>query len=148
MAVVNPVAYIHTKATIAITSPALDLSCPARSLALTPSDSSIDISTQCSPGATAPGITTWTFTAELLNSYDAVDEDGTGLWNQLEPLAKTLVQVAVKPADAATDSTNPTATFDARIPAIPLMMGAEYGSRMTFDLELTSEGEPVFGVGA
>ena len=144
MAVVNPVAYIHTKATINITSPALDLSCPARSLALTPSDSSVDISTQCSPGATALGITTWTFSCELLNSYDAVDEDGTGLWNQLEPLAKTLVQVAVKPADAATDSTNPTATFSGYFPSIPFINVQSIGDKTLVPITMVVTSGPVF----
>lgn len=86
----------------------------------------------------------WTVTLEVELSYAAT----TGSWNLLNALRDTVVEIVIAPADAVAAATNPTATFDARIPPIPLMMGAEYGSRMTFSLELTSEGEPVFGVGA
>lgn len=86
----------------------------------------------------------WTTKLTIELSYAAT----TGSWNILNALRDTVVEIVIAPTDAVAAATNPTATFDARIPAIPLMMGAEYGARMTFDLELTSEGEPVFSVGA
>lgn len=84
----------------------------------------------------------WTVTLEVELSYAA----STGSWNILNALRDTVVAIVVAPADSAAAATNPTATFNAKIPAIPLMMGAEYGARMTFSLELTSEAEPVFAV--
>ena len=140
----NDNAYIHTKATINITSPAIDLSCMARTVSLTPADASIDISTQCAPGATAPGITTWTFTAEFLNSFDSAAAAGDGLWNQLNALAKTLVEITIKPKDAAVDSTNPSATFSMYFPSIPFINVQTIGDKTVVPVTGTAVGAPVF----
>lgn len=140
----NETAWIHSKALIEITSPAIDLSCLARTVALTPADASIDISTQCAPGATAPGITTWTFTAEFLNSYDSADAEGDGLWNQLNALAKTLVEITLTPADATVDSTNPSATFDMYMPSIPFINVTQIGDKTVVPVTGTAVGPPTF----
>ena len=140
----NETAYVHTKATIDITSPALDISCMARTISLTPSDQAVDISTQCNPGATYPGLTTWTFTAELLNSYDSVALEGDGLWNQLQAIAKTLIVVTIKPADAVVSSANPSASFSMYMPSIPFLNVTTLGDKTLIPLTATTVGAPTF----
>ena len=140
----NETPYIHSKATIDISSPAIDLSCMARTVSLVPSDASVDIATQCAPGAAAPGITTWTFTAEFLMSYDSTDAAGDGLWNQLNAIAKTEVSITVKPADATVDSTNPSATFNMYVPSIPFIDVQTLGDKMLVPFTGVTSSVPVF----
>lgn len=82
----------------------------------------------------------WTCTVEVELTYGA-----TGSWATLNALRDTVVTVVLSPSDAtAGTADNPSATFDAMIPAIPFMSGATRGERQTFSLELVSEAEPVF----
>lgn len=144
----NEDAYIHNKAILTITSPSIDLSCMVRTVSLTPADADVDISTQCAPGATAKGITTWTFAAEFLLSFDSADAAGDGLWNQLHALAKTKVSATLKPKDAAVDSTNPSAAFDFYMPTIPFLNVATIGDKTVMPLTATTVGAPVFDDGS
>lgn len=81
----------------------------------------------------------WTFEVELELSYGA-----TGTWTLLDAMRDTEQEVILSPSDGAVSADNPSATFDAVIPAIPFMSDATRGERMTMTLTLTSEGEPVF----
>mgnify|MGYP003518144650 FL=1 len=81
-------------------------------------------------------------TAELELTYGA-----TGTYNQLSALAGTLVEFIVSPLDGVAAATNPVATFDAYMPAIPIMVAApnEVG---TFELVVQSEGGAAVNLGA
>lgn len=140
----NTTAYVHSKALIVLTSPSIDLSCLARTVSLIPTQTTVDISSQCSPGATAPGTTTWTFTAEFLNSFDATDAAGDGLWNQLQAIAGNLIEVTLTPADATVDSTNPSATFDMYMPEIPFLNVTTLGDKTLVPVTATTVGAPTF----
>lgn len=80
----------------------------------------------------------WTFSAEMELTYGA-DET----WNTLSALSNTTVTVVLKPDDAAAAPTNPSATFDIRMPSIPFMTAAQRAERMTFTLEAVTEDVPV-----
>ena len=86
---------------------------------------------------------------EWTASFDIEVSYGTdGSWTKLNALRDTIVEVILSPSDGTISDSNPSATFDAHIPAIPFMSGAEKGGRMTFLLELMSEAEPVFATSA
>ena len=80
----------------------------------------------------------WTCSIDVELAY------GSGLsYDVISALRDTVVEIIVAPKNAVVGTDNPHLTFDARIPAIPFMMGAETGQRQTFTLDLVSEGEPV-----
>ena len=81
----------------------------------------------------------WTFTAEIELGYGAAET-----WNLLNALSDTVVSVVLKPEDSTTTESNPAATFDIRMPAPSFMTDSERGERMTYDLEMLTEAEPVF----
>lgn len=104
----------------------VEYKCKARSVTLEPGDH-INFCEQ-----------EWTFNAEIEIGY------GTGeSWTLLEALQDTVVDVVLKPEDAAVGVANPTATFEIRVPAIPFMTGASRGDRQTFNLEVMTEAAPV-----
>ncbi|WP_395153724.1 hypothetical protein [Ilumatobacter sp.] len=83
----------------------------------------------------------WTCSIDVELAY------GVGLSHTvIAALRDTVVEVVIAPTNAVVGAGNPHCTFNARIPAIPFMMGAETGQRQTFTLDLVSEGEPVFTV--
>lgn len=73
-------------------------------------------------------------TAELEITYGAA-----GTYNQLSALNGQLVEFIVSPLDGVAADTNPVATFDAYMPAIPIMRGTP-GEVGTFELTVQSEG--------
>lgn len=81
-------------------------------------------------------------TAELELTYGA-----TGTYNQLSALNGTLVTFIVSPLDDAAAATNPVATFDAYMPAVPVMVGNP-GEIGTFSLVVQSEGGVAVSLGA
>ena len=83
----------------------------------------------------------WTLTVDIEVSYGAA-----GSWTVLDGFRDSEQEVIVKPSDGAISADNPSATFDAVIPAIPFMNDATRGERMVFTLTLVSEGEPVFAI--
>jgi len=83
----------------------------------------------------------WTFTAEIEIGYGVAES-----WTLLEALRDTIVDVVLKPEDATTAATNPSASFSIRMPAVPFITNASKNDRMTFSLEATTEAEPVFAV--
>ncbi len=142
----NETPYIHSKATMVITTPSLDLSCMVRSVSLTASTTEIDLATQCAPGAAAPGVTTWTLAAELLVSFDSADAEGDGLWNQLNAIAGNLVTITIKPADATVDSTNPSAAFTMYMPQIDFINIATLGDKTVWSFSQKTASVPTFAV--
>ncbi len=83
----------------------------------------------------------WTFSAEIELGYGAAES-----WTLLNALRDTIVPVVLKPEDAVVGATNPSATFQIRMPAVPFITSAPKNDRMTFTLESTTEAEPVFAV--
>ena len=81
----------------------------------------------------------WEMTVEIDLSYGA-----GGSHTELQGMELTEQTIVVAPSDGAISADNPSATFQAVIPKIPFMTGAERGDRQRFNLELMSEGEPVF----
>lgn len=81
----------------------------------------------------------WTFTAELMLGYGAADT-----WNLLYANANTTVEIVLKPEDDTVGPTNPSATFDFRMPTVSFMTGSERGARQSFTLTGMTETEPVF----
>lgn len=80
----------------------------------------------------------WMCSVEVEITYGA-----GGSWTVLDGFRHTIQEVILSPSDGSVSADNPSATFDAEIPAIPFMSGATRGERMTFTLELESEDEPV-----
>lgn len=66
-----------------------------------------------------------------------------GSYNVLSAWQDTTGTFVLSPSDASVGTGNPTATFEATIPPIPFMMGAEKGERQVFTLELMTDDEPV-----
>jgi len=118
----------------------VDVECHAREVALTAEDAETDVSTYCAPGATRPGMTTWTAEILGLQSFGA-----DGLWNQLHPLSKQLCTFTILP-DGTTPAgpDNPLATFDAYMPTVPFLTRAAIGEPSEIELTMTTSGEPVF----
>lgn len=81
----------------------------------------------------------WACSVEIELAYGAGKS-----WTVLNGMRDTVQEIVLSPSDGTVGSDNPTATFDAVVPAIPFMSGAERNGRMTFTLELMSEAEPVF----
>jgi hypothetical protein len=81
----------------------------------------------------------WTCSIELEISYGV-----GGSWTTLNALRDTVAEVVISPSDGTIAAGNPSATFDAVIPAIPFMSGATKTERQTFTLDLMAEAEPVF----
>lgn len=121
----------------------VDYKCASSKVSLIPTDSQVDISTFCNPGGTRPGTTAWACSVDLLLSY--TDGTDTGSWNTLHALRKTKVPIIIAPASGMASASNPTATFDAYIPSIPLV-DAEIGGTVKYTLALSSVGEPVIAV--
>jgi len=81
----------------------------------------------------------WNFSAAIELGYGASDT-----WNLLIALADTTIEVVLKPEDAAVAATNPSATFNFRVPSVSFMTGSSRGDRQMFTLEGRTESEPVF----
>jgi hypothetical protein len=80
----------------------------------------------------------FTFEADIQLDYAVA-----GSWNLLYALAGTLVDVVLKPDSASVAVTNPTATFQIRMPSPTFMDGAR-GDRQSFALSAMTEEVPVF----
>lgn len=137
MAMADPTVITDPKITI----DGVDYVCASKKVALVPEDSEVDVETFCNPGGTRPGSTSWKCSVDLKLSY--TEGSDTGSWNTLHALRKTKVAVVVAPKDGVASTGNPTATFNAYIPSIPLI-DAEVGGVTEYTLELSSVGEPVF----
>lgn len=137
MAMADPTVIVDPKISIN----GVDYVCASKKVSLIPEDSEVDVETFCNPGGTRPGPTSWKCSIDLKLSYTAGAD--TGSWNTLHALRKTKVVVIVSPKSAVASAGNPTATFDAYIPSIPLL-DAEVGGVTEYTLELSSVGEPVF----
>ena len=142
----NELPYIHAKAVMTITSPAIDLSCVMRTVSLTAATATIDIGSQCAPGAQAPGIVTWTLNAEMLVTYDSVAAEGDGLWNQLSAIAGDLVTMTLKPKDATVSTMNPLATFTMYMPTIDFLNVTALGEKSLWTLNQATASVPVVTV--
>lgn len=105
----------------------IEYKCRSRSVSLTPGDFINFCENE------------WTFKAEIELAYGAAAS-----WNVLNVLAQTIVPVVLKSEDAATAVTNPAATFQIRMPAIPFMPETARGDRMTISIEMFTEAIPVF----
>jgi hypothetical protein len=81
----------------------------------------------------------WTFSAEIELGYGTSES-----WNLLEANADTIVSVVVKPEDATTAETNPSATFSIRLPSVAFMTSTTRGDRQIMTLEARTEAAPVF----
>jgi hypothetical protein len=81
----------------------------------------------------------WTLSVEVELWYG----EG-GSWNELDAMRDTLVEFVLSPSDGAISAENPQATFEAMVPAIPFMSGAQRDQRQTFTLDIVTESEPVF----
>lgn len=112
--------------------------CKLRTVKLTPEDKMADVETFCTPGDEKPSSTKWTFEAEFV-----VDYDTAGSWNALHALRHTTVEVVVNPSGGSAAATNPTATFDARIPSIAFV-DVGIGQATIQTLTCSVVGEPVF----
>ena len=137
MAMADPTVITDPKITI----DGVDYVCASKKVALVPEDSEVDVETFCNPGGTRPGSTSWKCSVDLKLSY--TEGSDTGSWNTLHALRKTKVAVVVAPKDGVASPGNPTATFSAYIPSIPLI-DSEVGGVTEYPLELSSVGEPVF----
>lgn len=110
-----------------ITIDSVEYKCKARSVSLEPGDY-INYCEQ-----------EWTFAAEIEIGY------GTGeSWTLLEALQDTVASVVLIPEDDTVTATNPSATFDIRVPAVPFMTDAARSERMVIPLEVVTEAAPVF----
>ena len=104
-----------------------DFTCHANKIAITPDQQYKPASTFCNPGGEIPTTSVWT--CEL---------------NILHGLQGTKQTFAVYPGQGVVAAvTNPEATFEAYIPAIPFL-DVEAGETMTYTVELKVLGEPVF----
>lgn len=64
-------------------------------------------------------------------------------WTTLDGMRDTTQTFIVSPSDGTIGDGNPSATFTGRVPAIPFMVGAKKGERMTFNLEVMCDDVPV-----
>lgn len=67
----------------------------------------------------------------------------TGSFNTLDAMRGQVKTVVISPSDGTVDGDNPSATFTAEIPPVPLMTSAGRGEVMPFTLELVAREEPV-----
>lgn len=109
----------------------VEYKCKVRSVSLTPGDF-INFCEQ-----------EWLFEAEIEIGYGASES-----WTLLNALRNTIVDVVLKPEDAAAAAGNPSATFQITMPAITFMDTSERGARQTIPLSVVTEAEPVFSTGA
>lgn len=109
----------------------VEYKCKARSVSLTPGDY-INFCEQ-----------EWTFAAEIEMNYGTSES-----WNLLSALADTTVAVVLKPEDATVAVGNPSASFQIRMPSIPFMTGTTRGDRQVIPIEVITEAEPAFSLGA
>ena len=105
----------------------VEYKCFARSVSLEPSDY-INFCEQ-----------EWTFSAELELGYGSAE-----VWNLLEANSDSVVSVVLKPEDATVSATNPSATFEIRMPSVAFMTSSSRGDRQVMTLEERTEGVPVF----
>ena len=112
-----------------ITINSVEYKCKARSVALEPGEH-INYCEQ-----------EWRFIAEIEIGYGTAESQ-----TLLRALQDTVVAVVLKPEDAVVSATNPSATFNVRIPAIPFITAASKGDRMTFTLDVPTEAAPAFAV--
>jgi len=106
----------------------VEYKCKARSVTLEPNGTALNF---CEDE--------YEFSAEIELAY------GTGeSWTLLSALAKTVVDVVLKPEDATTALMNPSATFEFYVPSVPFMSSATRGDRQTMTLSGPTEAEPVF----
>jgi len=116
-----------------------DVTCHANKIVLTPDQKYESASTFCNPGGEVPTTAVWTCSLDILQSFD-ID----GAWNILTVLQGTKATFVVLPGTSAVAAvTNPEATFDAWIPALPFL-DVEAGATMTYTIEMKVEGQPVF----
>ena len=116
-----------------------DVKCHIRKISLLPDQQYVDVSTFCNPGGQAPGTATWTCTMDVVQSFDT-----DGAWNILHALEGTSQEFTVYPGTGTTAAvTNPEATFDAYVPAIPFL-DAEVGGTTVYTLTFPVIGTPVF----
>jgi hypothetical protein len=121
-----------------ITIAATDRVCFFGRIALVPDQMMADTETFCDPGGERPSTIKWTLELEGKLSYDT-----DGAWNILRALQGTKVAFVVKPTDGATAVTNPSATFNAWVPAMPFM-DANVGDSAPFTLTCPVVGQPTF----
>lgn len=81
----------------------------------------------------------WTLSVDVELTYGSGESH-----TALDAMRDTVKTVVVRPSTEAIGVTNPSATFTARIPAIPFMNGATRGERQRFTLELMAEDTPVY----
>lgn len=115
-----------------------DYICFFNSISLVPEQTMADIETFCDPNGERPSKVSWMFSGEVKQSFDTA-----GSWNVLRALSGTKVAFVVKPTDTTVAVTNPSATFNAWIPAIPFLDSAN-GEATTFTLECKVSGQPIF----
>jgi hypothetical protein len=79
----------------------------------------------------------WTFSCEIELGY------GTGeSHTDLAALENTLVDIVLKIVDASVAASNPSETFQIRMPPISFMTGGARGERQTIDLSAITEAVP------
>lgn len=81
----------------------------------------------------------WTFAAEIELGYGSGES-----WTLLDALENTIVNVVLKPEDSTVTSTNPSASFQIRVPAIPFMTAVGRSERMIIPMEVLTESTPIF----
>ena len=105
----------------------VEYQCMARSVALEPGDW-INFCEQ-----------EWTFSAEIEIGYGSGES-----WTLLEANQNSVVNVVLKPENETVASTNPSASFSVRKPAVPFLTAVARGERMTIPLEAITESAPIF----
>ena len=110
----------------------------ARRVSLIPRDTMADAATYESPGLEIPTNTVWTFEAEFQMTYGA-----SGLWDDLNTMAKTSVAFIIRPDTGTIGVTNPQADFNAYAPT-PTFLDAGIGEATTFRWSTIVIGAPVF----
>lgn len=115
-----------------------DRICMFSRVALIPEQMMADTETFCDPGGERPSTVKWTLELEGKMSYDT-----DGSWNVLRALSGTKVAIVVKPADTTVAATNPSASFNAWIPAMPFV-DATVGESAPFTLTCPVVGQPTF----
>lgn len=81
----------------------------------------------------------WMFSIDVELTYGSGES-----WTVLDGFRDTVQTCVYKPDDGSVSATNPSATFTARIPAIPFASGAQRGDRQVFTLELDLEDPPTY----
>ena len=105
----------------------VEYKCFAQSVSLTPQD----YSNFCEED--------WEFSADIELGYGAAET-----WNLLDALDDTNVDIVLKPEDAAVAITNPTATFQIRMPAVAFLASTSRGDKQAITLTAMTLVAPVF----